>query len=55
MIWALGVGLILAGILVVIFAMQDKWPIAPIKVNTAPGPEPIGPRPGGKPPEPYQH
>jgi hypothetical protein len=54
MIWAIGVSLVVIGALLIIFAMQDKWPIAPFKLQ-APPPEPVGPHPGAKPPEPYQH
>lgn len=37
MVWAIGVALVLAGTLVIIYAMQGKWPIAPIALNSGQG------------------
>lgn len=31
MIWAIGVALIVVGVLLIIYAIQDKWPIAPLQ------------------------
>ena len=42
MIWAVGVALILVGVLLIIYAVQGKWPIAPLQ-HVAPAPESVNP------------
>ena len=46
MVWAFGVALIIGGTLLIIYAMQDMWPIAPISRNNGGEPRNEGYNPG---------
>lgn len=50
MMWGFGLLAIAGGVILVIYAMQDLWPIAPVKLPPHPGePAPPRPHPGGEP------
>lgn len=52
MVWALGALLVVAGILLLIYAIQGKWPLASITMPGAPVDEKPPHDGGGKPIEP---